>query len=433
MRLALLLLLLPSIAQAATAIVYSPEQGEEAVRQAWMQQRGHDDGVRFVSVDAVFDPTAPAIVLGDATAVPCERELGGVEEFGRLNDAVFDLVLDQDYLPAVGALAKVEALLPCLSEVPSADVMAGFHFMRGLVAYYASGPDAATSRFEEALLVSPFLQWDTTWPPVVKPTFDAAVAGALQAKSALLSLSPSMVEAGSFWLDGRSVDARTRTSTLYEGTHVLQWRPEGGSVTSWVVEVDAGHFVTVVHRGDAVASLLSGHADPGVTAFARAQVLAPVEQQAGATLVVAEPWEVTLFHRQDPLSGRWELADLDAIERWRQSGRRMRNTGIGMILGGIGAAGIGIATVAGGVEQAWEIEDDLFDEDGYGFLSDLTLLQPAYARAQAQVRVGWTLSFVGAAVSLAGIPVGIVGEQRTRATGLHQVRPTKRRKAKKAP
>ena len=428
MRAALLFLLLPGLAQAATAVVHSADAGEQATRQAWIQQHGHDDGVRFVSVDEVFDPNAPAIVLGDAPTVACEREPGDTDELSLLNDAVFDLVLDQDYLPAVGALAEVEALLPCLNRVPSADLMGRFHFMRGVVAYYAGGEHAATRRFEEALLVSPFLQWDTTWPPVVKPTFDAAVAGALQARAALLSLSPGMVEAGSFWLDGRAVDARTRTSALYEGTHLLQWRPAGGEVSSWVVEAEAGHFVTVVHRGDAVEALLSGHADAGVTAFAVERVLAPVERQAMAQLAVAEPWEVTLFHVHEPQTGRWQLADLDAIDRWRRSGRQLRTAGIGMILGGLAGAGIGVATVAGGVEQAREIHGDIFDEDGYGSLSGLTLLQPAYARAQAQVRVGWTLTFVGAAVSLGGIPVTIAGDQRTRASGLHQVRaPAKRR------
>ncbi len=62
-----------------------------------------------------------------------------------------------------------------------------------------------------------------TCPPLVKPSFDAAVKSAISAEKAFLSVSEGILTEGALWLDGLAVDPRTRTTTGYEGTHLGQW------------------------------------------------------------------------------------------------------------------------------------------------------------------------------------------------------------------
>jgi hypothetical protein len=427
-----ILLATPAVAaDPSTVIVYEPGDGtgEQTARTAWSEQFGHTEGVRFVSIEEVFPSDDAVVLLGDAALRSCAGAPLDGEDFAARVDAVAGQVLMMDYLAASGALAELEADVPCLADAPPPPVLGGYHILRGLVAWYAETPEIAADRFEEGLLVSPFLQWDDTWPPQVRPSFDAALAGALTAGTAFLSISESITARGPLWLDGLVVDPRTRTTTLNEGTHLIQWKDEAGRLTSWVAHVGDGSSLELVHRDDAVAALLSGRAEPELTAHAHARVLAPVEREAGSRMFVAQPWEVVLFHEFDAAAGRWWLTDLAALESWRASGRRLRAGGVGMLIGG--AATLLAGAVVGGLGRAWsnDVYDDIFPGDveradgsllSFGSAADLSDLSAEYGYARDMANAGVGIAVVGGVITIGGLPLAIGGHRRARATGLHK-------------
>jgi len=413
----LLLLLLPVLAQAETAVVYDSTLTEADVRAAWLQQEGREVAVRFVSVDAIFDPASPAVLLGDAAAVPCAGEPATAADLDTLNQSVQFLSLEMDYLAATAALRDIELLLPCLVEVPGNDALSRYHFMRGLIAWHADGEATATRRFEEALLTAPLLQWDPRHPPQVRPAWDRALEGALAAETAFFSVSPGVIEAGTFWVDGRALDRRTRTATLYEGTHLLQWTPDSGAGRSWLVPVTGGQFVTLVARADAIRSLVEGQADPGVTAYALQQALAPVELQSGGQLAVAQDLDLVLFHEYDAAAGRWRLADVEALERWRRNGRTMRDVGIGLSVGGALLGGTGLVLALEGSNKASGLSAGVFEGDGapFGERELLDDIAADYNAARERHGLGVVLGAVGFSFTITGVPLSALGAQRARA------------------
>lgn len=426
-RLTLLATLLASTASAATGVVYDPAQGEKAVSAAWVQQHGSDANVRYISVDHVFAPEIPAILLGDVSAQPCAGEPADRAAFQALSDEADGAAFEMEYLAAASALERLARLLPCLTEVPDPAALSHFHLLRGVVAYYAQGEDEATRRFKEALLVTPFLQWNTRYPPPIRPSFEAAVRSALHAEKAFFSVSERIVLEGTFFVNGLAFDPRTRTANLYEGSHLLQWVPREGDTTTWLLEVEGGQFVTLVHRQDAVESLLSGTADAGVTEFALARVLAPVERESISSVAVAQDWEVVLFHRYDVLARRWHLADLEAIEIWRQSGRNVRVAGIAMIGGGLVAGVVGGILGGRGLRDAQSINDhglenwsepDPVSGLRHGEITELGEDVSEFATAQAEIRIGAALGIIGGVFTVAGVPITVLGDRRARAAGL---------------
>ncbi len=435
------LLAAPSPAQAEaapTVVVFGDEPGstEAAVRSAWEQQEGQLPGVRFVPVDAVFPPTSNVVLLGDARVERCTGEPTSPADLTALNRKALDLLAEMEYLSAATSLAAADRLIPCLNGAPRPMDLAAYHMLRGIVAFETDGAEEASARFEEGLLVSPFLQWDQRFPPSVKPAFDAAVKSAISTERAFLSVSEGILEGGALWLDGLAVDERTRTTTIYEGTHLLQWKEQDGPVASWILRARAQDSLILMHRRDAVVALLSGRADPILSAFARDQVLAPVDRGPQSGFVVAEVADVLLFHRFDGAEGTWTRADVHAIENYRAAGRRMRNGGIGASIGGGVLAVLGVVNLFVGGFTAADIEDEIrngYDPEFYdltdpedaaalaeGPLARFNNSQANYRSAVQQAEFGITIGIVGTLLSIGSVPVLVAGDGRAQAMGLNR-------------
>ena len=412
---------------APTVVVYSGD--EDLTRSAWMQQHGGADGVRFVPIDDVLPGPSNAVLLGDALVVSCEGEGVSPAELTTLNRDALDQLAMMEYLDAATSLQRADTMMPCLSGAPRPMDLAAYHMLRGIVAFETDGPEEASARFEEGLLVSPFLQWDERFPPSVKPSFDAAVKTAIAAERGFLSVSSRILGGGALWLDGLAVDPRTRTTTVYEGRHLVQWSEAGGAVQSWMVEVRGGDSLVLVHRADAGRALLTGAAGPLLSRFGRDRVLAPVERGPGA-LMVAEEGAVVLFHRFDATAGAWIRADVDAIEDFRADGRRLRNAGVALAIGGGVMAIVGVVDLLVGGSRLATIDKDVRGADitqpevgdDVGPIEVFNNQRGARASAANQVRFGLTFGIVGSALSLGSIPVVVIGEGRAHALGLHRAR-----------
>ena len=423
---------------APTIVVFDAEaeDSEAAVRSAWLQQEGALPGLRFVPVDAVFPASSDVVLLGDAEVQRCAGEPTSPADLTALNRKALDLFAQMEYLSASTSLAEADRLIPCLNGAPRPMDLAAYHMLRGMVAFETDGPDEASARFEEGLLVSPFLQWDERFPPLVKPSFDAAVKSAISAEKAFLSVSEGILTEGALWLDGLAVDPRTRTTTVYEGTHLVQWKEQDGAVASWVVRAGAGDSVILIHRQDAVLALLTGRADPILSAYARDMVLAPVDRGPQSGLIAAQRADVVLFHRFDVAAGAWVLADVHAIEDFRAAGLRMRNAGIATSVGGALMAVLGVVTVGLGVRGMEDVRSEIrygydpedFDETdpeeaailAEGPLARFNNNKVTYDDHWSEVQLGITIGAVGGLLAIGGVPLIIEGSGRSRAMGLNR-------------
>ncbi len=432
---ALALLATPALVQAEeapTIVVFAENppllNAEDFVRSAWVQQQGDVPGVRFVSADAVFPAAQSAVFLGDAEVRGCEGDSTSPADLTALNRKALDLLAEMEYLSASTSLAEADRLIPCLTGAPRPMDLAAYHMLRGIVAFETDGPEEASARFEEGLLVSPFLQWDERFPPSVKPAFDAAVKTAIAAEKAFLSVSDGILEGGSLWLDGLAIDPRTRTTTVYEGTHLLQWKQRDAPVVSWVVQAGAGNSLILMHRGDALQALLHGSADRVLSEYAWNQVLAPVERGPESSLFVAESAGVVLFHRFDPGTRGWELADVDAVEDYREGGRRLRNAGIVSSIGGGVMAIVGLATLFDGAILLSAVDKDIrdaaltsdSDDDAGGPIEAFNNGQADFRTGAQQIEFGLTFGVVGSLLSIGSVPIIAIGEGQAHALGLNR-------------
>ena len=432
---ALALILAPTLAQAEeppTIVVFADNpplvDAEAFVRSAWTQQQGEVPGVRFVSANVVFPPAQSAVFLGDADVRGCEGEPTSPADLTALNRKALDLLAEMEYLSASTSLAEADRLIPCLSGAPRPMDLAAYHMLRGIVAFETDGAEEASARFEEGLLVSPFLQWDERFPPSVKPAFDAAVKTAIAAEKAFLSVSEGILEGGALWLDGLAIDPRTRTTTVYEGTHLLQWKQADAPVVSWVVNAGAGDSLILMQRGDALQALLRGRADRVLSDYAWTQVLAPVERGPESSLFVAESAGIVLFHRFDRPTDSWVLADVDAVEDYRARGRRLRNAGIVASISGGVMAIVGVVSVFDGAVLMYQVDQDIrraaltsdSDDDALGPVEVFNNAQADHRSGAQQVEFGLTFGVVGSLLSIGSVPIIAIGEGQAHALGLNR-------------
>jgi hypothetical protein len=407
----------PVLADAGELLLWTPTPElptEEHLLRAYRLQHDGPELPAPLEVGVLLQDDGQLLVLGDARLRPCAGAPTAPEAFESHVEAAASAVAYVDYDAGAAALGAAHESLPCLSGPVSPEALSRYYFLRGLVAYYRSGPEQAQQEFRAGLLVSPFLQWDPVFPPDALPAFEAALADALKAERAFLSLSQGALAGGRLWLDGVEVDRRTRTTPIFAGTHLFQWSPDGGEPWTFVGRVDGGGTTELVVRDDLAQGFLDRTGSPIQLAFMDGRVKARLDE-ANRSAVLAEPAPVPLFHRFDPESETWQLADVHALEVRVEAGRRQRRAGGGLIAAGIAASVAGSLWAIASSSQAETIRQDLFGAGDQGTTDgQFETLEPRYASLQAQTRTGWVLAGVGGAAVVAGIPILAVGSKAPR-------------------
>lgn len=415
-------------AEPVTVVLHGAGASDEAVRAAWIRQGYTDTATRFTSTDELF-PEGPVVLLGDSAVATCAGEPTTPADLDAFNESIVDSLAEMEYLTASTRLEGAQPLVACLAEPPDPQALGLYHFLRGVVAFHAEGPGVATDRFEEALLASPFLQWDARYPPTVRPAFDEAVSSAMAGEKAFVGVSERIVAEGTLWIDGVGVDRRTRTTTVYEGTHLVQWRSPEGVTRSWLVFSEGGQTLTLAHRADAEAALLTGRAEPLLTEWAWSRVFAPVEEQVGRLFAAQDVDGAYAFHHMDELGGRWIQADAGRLARYRSRGRNLRNVGIGVSVGGLILTGLGVGIGVDTLVRAGHYEDTIqssfaidpnADEAAESYndaRSKVGTLLTERSDLRSNLTAGWTLGIVGGVFTLGGVPLQIIGGQKARGVG----------------
>lgn len=409
----LILLCAPRAASSKELLLFDPDPAAstsaDEVRRAYLWQFAGRQQPELLGVDNLLQGQGEILLLGEAALDPCEAEPAPPEAFDELVARAAGSVAYVDYADGAAALGSAQQVLPCLAGPVSPEALSRYYFLRGVVAYYNSGPEEARVEFRAGLLVSPFLQWDPVFPPDALPAFESALSDALKADRAFLSISEAALAGGRLWLDGVQVDPRTRTTPIFAGTHLVQWSSDEGAFRTFAARVQAGATAELAARRDLVSGFLARSGSRFQLDFVDGLVTGTLGDQA-RPVVVAQPGPVVLFHRREAGREEWQLADLGALEARIEGGRQRRVIG-GVLMGaGIAAGVVGSALAAAASSQATSIHGDLFPGPLMGTTAgEFNALEPRYEALQDQCRGGWALAIAGGATTAAAIPILGVG------------------------
>lgn len=406
----LLLCAAPGAVSAAELVLAAPGGSDiQQVERDFWRRTGHRDVVvvRPSDVVASFEP----FVLLGVEPTPCTGDPSDDPSVDAMVSEAAGALNYVEYGPAEDALNGAWAALPCLSGRLSPETLSRLYFFRGLTSFYQQGDDVSRREFRQGLLVSPFLQWDPTYPPDAHPVFEAALNDALQAGEGLLELSRPLFAEAEVRVDGLQIDQRTRTRPMFEGMHLLQI-VRGDDTRTFFFELEAGGAAELLRRDDLASALHSGEAGPLARATLAAELGARGGQVGSNIIWVERPGSPTVFDRYFPAEDRWERADARAVADRIRRGRRLQALGVGAIAFGVAT------TVVGGVVALQSLQDaqtlgDAIDEqlayhDAQGDWDSVTRdsVDALFAQHDDKRRLhtlGLVLGGVGLGVTVAGV------------------------------
>jgi hypothetical protein len=394
---------------------------ERSIRRAFRLQSGSREVVLRPLTSLVAEDHQLEL-LGDGREILCDRMAKDVADVASLVADAGRAIAYLEYGSASSLLSEVDGLLPCLQQPLTPELLSRHHFLSGLAAWYSEDEPGARAAFRQGLLVSPFLQWDADYPPDARPAFDSAVQDALQTERAMLFLGERVTSEGRLLLDGVEVDPRARSIPLFEGAHFAQWQGQGSAtVRTLAWRVRPGGSIRLSHREDLLQALSLGATNP-LEAVPTGQVLD--EAATAGAVFIARPGPIWVFL---PRAGAatWSESTADDLEVWRSDGRRMRDVGTVIAVGGAVTAVVGVVTALLGLQQAEQIHAQVYPpESPGGNRQTYDVLLPSHALAEAQVEVGWALAGIGGATTAAGVPLVVGGGKKALGGGF--LRPARR-------
>jgi len=410
------LLLLASLALPAAAarkevvVLYGPDGPDDALETRALATFNLQGDVRpavpsIQHVSVAVEGLAEVELLGSGDLMSCPGTTLDVESFRRDLDRALQYILYVEVEEAALVLDRLDALIPCITEVLPREDLARISFLHGVGLAYVGEFDEARERFRRALIVYPNLTWDPRFSPALEEVFTEAVHAALRSASVPLQVEARVGEVATLWIDGLEVPAGGGPQTLAEGLHLLQWQLSSGAFVTRAMVIDAADRLALVSREDIARAVLTGQGSELVLEMA-AEALRQMAAGAGEGAVfLADLQSIDLLHRFEPASGTWALTDPGAVElRLRQ--RRLATAG-------------GVTLVAGGITLA---VGAVMGIAGYGaangLLDDVTEIETTaeadnkarqYQQNRNAAYVGYVLVGVGGAAVAAGVPLTIAG------------------------
>lgn len=182
-----------------------------------------------------------ALCSSRASAGECAATVGLERIQSLLKQAEKSIYLVQ-FDGAVTALDETEALIPCLGEVVSRDVLTRLFLFRGVVAFNQGNEVGATTAFRRAMAIDPELGWNERFGQKALGLFQdsrAAVQGAPLGRVRL----PRAAEGVVLFVDSGPQPVAGGEIELLAGRHLIQAFKGSDLVTGVWVEVPGGGLV----------------------------------------------------------------------------------------------------------------------------------------------------------------------------------------------
>jgi len=403
---------LPSFATARSdaLVLYGPEGPDDALEaRALATYNLQSDQRRAVPriqhVGVVVEGLAEVDLLGSDDVMACPGTTLDVESFRRDLDRALQYILYVEVEEAALVLDRLDALLPCITEVLPREDLARISYLHGVGLAYTGALDEARERYRRALIVYPNLTWDSRFPPALEEVFTEAVHDALRSASVPLQVEARVGEVATLWIDGLQVPAGGGPQTLATGLHMLQWQLTSGEFVTRAVVIDPADQLALVAREDIARAALTGQGSDLVLEMAAEALRGTTAGEAGSAVFLADLQSIDLLHRFDTAHGTWTLTDPGAVELRLRQHRMTTAGGVILVAGGITLA-VGAVMGIAGYSEANGLLDDVSEVE----TTDEAENKAAQYRANRNAAyVGYALTGVGGAAVAAGIPLTIAG------------------------
>ncbi len=360
------------------------------------------------SLDAKVVPTprhvetllgeVPQVEIVGGTVVGCPGSPLAVETFTSGLEEALEHLHYVRVEEANAQLQRLDALLPCLGGVLPRVELARIFFLQGVGLAYLGDDSGARERFRRALVVSPALEWDESFPPSPRVLFEEAFQEALRTPAATLVIEPQLGAAVDLWIDGAAMPEAGGTMTLGQGRHLVQWRESADAYGARMLELEAEASITVLGRADLAAAVLGGAGSELVKERA-AGALAPLAAEAGEQVYLAELGPAPLLHSYSFADQGWSISDQGTAARLAANRRRLRNGRL-VTYGGAGVAVLGAGLSVVGYTQATRLANEASD------ITNSTLYNEKYGQYvsyKLMAYMGYGVTGLGAAVAGSGI------------------------------
>ena len=402
----------PSVAEARTTVVvlYGPGGPSEALEsRALAAFNLQSDQRRIVPriqhVGVVVEGLAEVELLGGSDVMSCPGTTLDVDAFQQDLERALQHILYVEVEEATLVLDRLDALIPCVSDVLPREDLARISYLHGVGLAYVGDLDEARERYRRALIVYPNLTWDPRFPPGLEKVFGEAVHDALRSESAPLQVEARVGEVATLWIDGLQVPAGGGPQTLAEGLHLLQWRLRNGEFVTHAVVIGGSDKLALVSREDIAHAALTGQGNDLALETAVGALRRTVAGSGGQAVFLADLQSVDLLHRFEPDSGAWALTDPGSVALRLRHRRLATAGGVTLVAGGLAMA---VGTVMGiaGYSEANGLLDDVAEIHTVDEADNKTRQYQANRKA---AYAGYTLVGIGGAAVAVGVPLLIAG------------------------
>jgi hypothetical protein len=239
--LALLALLAPSVASAATVVVLTPDADASSRKLARELPKDHE----ILFVEQRGEQTLGGVWLVGATPdFACtESELPAATVSEALQRA--QSRIDELEMVAAGSdLAGVRQTVACLETPVESEELWLLYFLEGVAAFYSSGANAAQPALARALAVLPSHPFDDSYPPELRELYLRQQGEALGGGRATIAAGQDDGELpGALWVDGRPVAGPPIQAV--PGEHIFQFRDATGALRGARVQLSADDAVAL--------------------------------------------------------------------------------------------------------------------------------------------------------------------------------------------
>lgn len=345
-----------------------------------------------------------------ARLAPCTAEPTTASDIEAALTKAEEMITGLDYETALTELDQLADNLCGCTDPLSPTVTHRIPYLRGIALYFNGDQDGARQSFRQAAEMTDGLEWDTSFPPEPQQVFLLGAADALQTPQSKL-LPPSDDRPDQVFVDGREIESAASEVEVRGERHVVQFGPEGGSLTGVLLFLDTPGDVPLFGPDSFRGALTSTPGTEfGSHAFAIVAQIAAAQGYSEVMVLADSKWNHAWWTQAD--TQEWQKTSLKAGVILQRA-RRHRTAG-GVLMGSGGALIAGGAVLAAAEFTAMsEMRPDMETHtSAYEFNID------EYDSRQSLAGVGIGLAAVGAVAVTTGIVLLSKGRTIQRETGV---------------
>ena len=400
----------PPVVTGPVAVVYGPDDGDQAAEQAYAAARpflGGEPATSILPLHTLLPRDDGIVVLGAEVIAPCDdAELEGTaSEFLEAAEAA---VVEVEPEAADEEADAAELRLACGAEGPTVEAAGRLLAVRAAARWIGAEPEVAGRLWHELFVLDPEHAVDASLSPA---------AQALQLDAKLRAAEePAQAEVQVILPKGWDLQADGRTHTegpIAAGRRIVRVAGPEDQAFGAVVAFERGATATVGTVAGLTAAAQEPKPDGAVLQWAAEHLDPQLPQGANAVLLVnlsAKPPIVRHYNGERflVLTASSKTPGMQAQRADGAGAAVPRGASAALLGGGLAATAVGVIVAAVANRDGEGLAADMNDIGGYADSID------AYRAAQAQQRVGVGLAVGGGVVAAVGGVTFVIPQPKAR-------------------